>query len=697
MENITYFDIIKEINGKLVTFRKYINTDTGQLVTFDTNDECNFVQTTNVKLNIKCAVLCEPLPCNLQIYNTPAPTPTVINSTCQADLVTISGGVINAPTTACPSGSILEYSVDGGTSWSTTVPMYNQTSAMTITTRCLCTIDTTVSSPVTNITTVPATCPNCDPTLTTTSAPTVIVTESTCAPDGMTLTGGTISAPTGSCPSGSTLEYSTDNVMWSTTLPTYDQATAITIYTRCVCDSDNNIISIVSSVTTVPDMCTACQTLSGTTTPAIGITDGFCSPDGITYTDGSFNISATTCPAGSTLEYSIDGTTWSTTIPTYNQTTSMVVATRCVCDTDSNITSIVASATTMPDVCLPEPPLNVTMCGTMCGVSTGGELIEFDMSTPSAVTETVLCTGLTYQTFRYADIAKSPDGTTYVTISNLINTVNPANCAITNSVTVSDLIGAGLSYFRAGKLIYGIWQQNTDNLLDLKTVNPNTGANTLWADTTLLNLTPAGDFIQIGNQLYITLAQTGVIPPNKFIYRFGINPDNSWDGTAVNLGMLPNGGASNEWFGLALVNGVIYAVNSQEIYSIDVNDVPNPTLVFTSAMSTGSITGLASIEDGFADCPVTISINAGDLSLSFSASNILSINEAEPPISFSTGCAPITVSLMSGTEVNCTVVVVNDKFNISITDNTQDFSFQYMACCVDGNTCDTGSVTGTAN
>jgi len=96
----------------------------------------------------------------------------------------------------------------------------------------------------------------CDPVIAGTPAPVAVVTsESTCEADGMTLSGGVIAAPTTDCATGSTLEYSTDNMNWSTTLPAYDQMNAVTVYTRCVCDGDVNDIGDVASVTTDPGQC----------------------------------------------------------------------------------------------------------------------------------------------------------------------------------------------------------------------------------------------------------------------------------------------------------------------------------------------------------------------------------------------------------------------------------------------------------
>jgi len=69
------------------------------------------------------------------------------------------------------------------------------------------------------------------------------------------------------------------------------------------------------------------------------------------------NISAPSvnpCLPGSTLHYSTDnGTTWTSTLPVYNQSTPITILTRCICDADPSTYSIMGSVTTIPGVCTP--------------------------------------------------------------------------------------------------------------------------------------------------------------------------------------------------------------------------------------------------------------------------------------------------------------------------------------------------------
>jgi len=96
-------------------------------------------------------------------------------------------------------------------------------------------------------------------------APAVQVTNSTCGV-GCIVEGGSIAAPTGSCPVGSTQQYQVNGGAWSSTLPTYAQtAPAQTIKTRCSCNADPTTVSAESApVTTVPG------TISAPTVPANG-------------------------------------------------------------------------------------------------------------------------------------------------------------------------------------------------------------------------------------------------------------------------------------------------------------------------------------------------------------------------------------------------------------------------------------------
>lgn len=140
----------------------------------------------------------------------------------------------------------------------------------------------------------------------TAAAPAVQVTNSTCTEVGGTPAGGSFAAPATSCPTGSTLQYSTDNSTWGTDIPDYDQENAVTVYTRCNCNEDNNVSSPTAEVTSVPGQCPN-QATGGT----IGTAQTLC----ITSNDPAAFTSSVAGTAAYTLSYewesSIDNNTFS--------------------------------------------------------------------------------------------------------------------------------------------------------------------------------------------------------------------------------------------------------------------------------------------------------------------------------------------------------------------------------------------------
>ncbi len=416
----------------------------------------------------------------------------VTESTCEADNTTLSGGVIAAPTTACPTGSTLEYSIDGGTAWSTTLPTYNQTTAVTVTTRCLCDIDGTTASATSEVTTVPGTCPvgpTCDPI--------VVDATSSCNADGtynidiISITGGiATTADFNVTANGTTISYpavtsianqtyvggtsgeqlaimltieDADDVTCATTFNVFElncleqevcdctSATPYTINVQATGNADGyqmvyalvnadgtlNAINQTGTFTALPDdgamynvyafnvidtevtgfitdattdittaisannalvmssdgitpycyevapavafteSCVCCDpAIAVATAPAVVVTsESTCEADNVTLSGGVISAPATACPTGSTLEYSIDGgTVWSTTLPVYDQTTAITVTTRCLCDVDATIASATSMVTTVPDVCILPVEIAITdPCNCIDGIDLDGD------------------------------------------------------------------------------------------------------------------------------------------------------------------------------------------------------------------------------------------------------------------------------------------------------------------------------------
>jgi len=97
---------------------------------------------------------------------------------------------------------------------------------------------------------------NCPDNLSNTTAPSVIVQNSTCDSGQNTASGGKFLAPNQNCPSGSTLQYSANSgSSWSTNIPNYSQNSSMSVWTRCSCDENANISSQVAMVNSQPPNC----------------------------------------------------------------------------------------------------------------------------------------------------------------------------------------------------------------------------------------------------------------------------------------------------------------------------------------------------------------------------------------------------------------------------------------------------------
>jgi len=199
--------------------------------------------------------------CDPAIAAATAP-PAVITSesVCQADNVTLGGGVVDPPAMMCPMGSTLEYSLDMG-AWSTMLPMYNQMTSVQIDTRCVCDFDPTVTSAIGTAVTAPGVCPTCDP---------IIVEASPiCSADGTTydivinsITGGDGTGTDFTVTDGTTtITYPGTTMI--TGLAYTDQNTKVTLTITdadlALCTVDYDVLQLNCEAQEICD-CTSCNT-----------------------------------------------------------------------------------------------------------------------------------------------------------------------------------------------------------------------------------------------------------------------------------------------------------------------------------------------------------------------------------------------------------------------------------------------------
>jgi len=398
---------------------------------------------------------------------------SITNSACNSG--TVSGGSITAPSgTPCPAGSVLQYQVNSG-SWSATLPIYAQTGpAQSIKTRCSCVSDPNMNSAESvAVVTVPGVCVPAND----------LCANATPISCGATLSGSNINATDDSGTFSPCGVVQTTPGVWYTftgdgstvTLSTCSAAsfdTKISVYSggcatpTCVTGNDDSCPFSRSSVTFVASNGTiylvliqgfagatgtfdlsmtcvvTCPTFSGA--PAnVSITNSSCG-SGCTLTGGSISApSGTPCPAGSTLQYNVNNTGWTTILPTYNQAgPAQSIRTRCSCDNDANTVSAESTpVTTVPGTLAnPVVPANgasIVACPTLATQPTPPTVTACDGSaiTPTGPTVTndpssLTCEGTLTYTWTYSCGATSSTWSYVYTIERNPFTV-PANGSAT--------------------------------------------------------------------------------------------------------------------------------------------------------------------------------------------------------------------------------------------------------------------------
>ncbi|MFM7153451.1 MAG: choice-of-anchor I family protein, partial [Bacteroidota bacterium] len=341
---------------------------------------------------------------------------SIVNSFCNSSC-TVSGGTISAPSgTPCPSGSSIQYQVDGG-SWTTVVPVYNQTGpAQTIKTRCSCDLNTTVTSPESApVTTVPGVC-------LTPTQPVITITDNICPS-----TTGTISGS--GCGTGTVLEWATNPAgPWSGIVPSY-LPTPLTVFARCR-DNATNCTSTIASATTNPVSCApACPVFTGAPSN-VSITNSSC-VSGCTVSGGVITAPLSPCPSGSTVQYQVNGGAWTTTLPVYAQTgPAQSIKTRCSCDTDNtNVSAESSVITTVPGVCT--NPL-ATLTALPATILVGGSV---SLTVPSAGA------GASYNWSGNGVVNTNANSTTAIPViagvqNYFVTVTNSSGCSSTGSASV---------------------------------------------------------------------------------------------------------------------------------------------------------------------------------------------------------------------------------------------------------------------
>ncbi|MBK8825656.1 MAG: hypothetical protein IPO26_02860 [Saprospiraceae bacterium] len=331
---------------------------------------------------------------------------TIMNSACSTGC-TVSGGNIMAPSgTPCPTGSTLEYRVNGG-AWSTTLPVYAQTGpAQTIETRCVCDTDNTMFSPSSAaMTTVPGTCTN------PTAAITVAETSGTTNNDG-NICAGASAKLTASGGTSLYMEYCQQAGISVT-------PTGTTTYTVTVTNTNGCTDTEVTTITVNP---------LPTAAISIAETSGTTNNDGIICTGATSTLTAS---GGTIYVWSTAATTAGISVTPTGTTTYTVTVTNTNGCTDTEVTTITVNPLPTAAIAVAETSGTTNNDGTICAGASA-------TLTASGGTSYVWSTAATT-----AGISVTPTGTTTYTVT-VTNTNGCTDTEVT-TITVNPLPAAAIA------------------------------------------------------------------------------------------------------------------------------------------------------------------------------------------------------------------------------------------------------------
>jgi len=232
--------------------------------------------------------------------NLTAPAPAVLvesQSICTNCL--LYGGLVKAPATECPAGATLQFSINNGDTWTATMPIYNQTTPITILTRCICDADNTTVSPTSSVTTVPGVCSPVIPS----------ISGSNTACDSVTLiaSGGTTYLWSGgSTPNQAENTFTTSDI-YTVTVTNSSGCTATTSATITITASTSNTTTASACDSYTWSVNGQTYTTSGSYTHTVG-----CHTETLNLTITASTSNTTTASACDSYTWSVNGQTYTT-------------------------------------------------------------------------------------------------------------------------------------------------------------------------------------------------------------------------------------------------------------------------------------------------------------------------------------------------------------------------------------------------
>ena len=245
-----------------------------------------------------------------------APTPNIL---------TYTGSEQELITEGVAFGGTMQYSLDG-TNYSTTIPTATNAGTYTVYYK----VEGDENHYNTDVSTVSVTISKADA---------VVITGPT--PKTLTYNGSEQELITSGVASGGTMQYSLDGTNYSTTIPTGTDAGEYTVYYKVVGDANHSDTEPATVSVTISK-----AAASVTTAPT---------PKTLTYTGSAQELITAGVASGGTMQYSLDGTNYSTDIPTGTDAGSYTVYYKVVGDDNHTDTEPATVSVTIAEAQQPEP------------------------------------------------------------------------------------------------------------------------------------------------------------------------------------------------------------------------------------------------------------------------------------------------------------------------------------------------------
>lgn len=203
-----------------------------------------------------------------------------------------------------------------------------------------------------------------------------------------------------------TIQYASGVDITGSTTITKTGLSGNTLQIRVAVLSNSNADVVTIDNVSVPQTVSLCICpVFSVAPPNVTITNSLCN-SGCTVTGGLITAPAgTPCPAGSTLQYQVNGGNWTTTLPTYAQTgPAQSIKTRCSCNEDGSVVSAEsAPVITAPGTCaLPvvnAPTVTQPTCalttGTIVVNATGVGVLEYSINNGTSYSASATFSNLT--------------------------------------------------------------------------------------------------------------------------------------------------------------------------------------------------------------------------------------------------------------------------------------------------------------